>query len=308
MEDKFGIRDSRTASTVVVIHRHPVEVWRNKMGPPSAETGEKLEGGGPIRFVDMIGAAMAAQQQQHQKQQQQQQQKNIITTPSSSGRVDRVSKIDLSVKIEEDSVDEEDEEMQEAQEAAVDHPLPPPPTTTTTTTTMIIPTSSKVSESDEGVLKVSKHWVSAPATLVQETKEEQQQAVMHNNSSLGGFRSYGDGQGNTTVFRDIKALSASLVKSNNDNNIVHGKSSTERGSTVEDGSPPSSPLVSLSGSAASQLQAEVIHTFKNLKDITSCEIGRTVDVHDDLGRLTHTWEAGRGWWWWRRVSVYCWLF
>lgn len=258
MEDKFEIRDSRTASTVVVIHHHPVEVWLNKMGPPSAETGEKLEGGGPIRFVDMIGAAMAAQQQQHQKQQQQQQQqKNIITTPSSSGRVDRVSKIDLSVKIEEDSVDEEDEEMQEAQEAAVDHPLPPPPPTTTT---MIIPTSSKVSESDEGALKVSKHWVSPPATLVQETKEEQQQAVMHNSSSHGGFRSYGDGQGNTTVFRDIKALSASLVKSNNDNNIVHGKSSTERGSTVEDGSPPSSPPVSLSGSAASQLQAEVIHT------------------------------------------------
>jgi hypothetical protein len=223
-----------------------------------------------------------------------------------------VSKIDLSVKIEEDSVDEEDEEMQEAQEAAVDHPLPPPPPTTTTTTTMIKPTSSKVSESDEGVLKVSKHWVSPP---VQETKEEQQQqqAVMHNSgSSHGGFRSYGDGQGNnTTVFRDIKALSASLAKSNNDNiNIVHGKSSTERGSTVEDGSPPTSPPVSLSGSAASQLQAEVIHTFKNLKLITSGEIGTTVDVNDDLGRLTHTWEAGRAWWWWwwRRVSDYCWLF
>jgi len=286
LEDKFEIRDSRTASAVVVIHHHhhhPVEVWRNNMGPPSAETGEKLEGGGPIRFVDMIGAAMAAQQQQqqHQKQQQkQQQQKKSITTttPSSSGRVDRVSKIDLSVKIEEDSVDEEDEEMQEAQEAAVDHPLPPPPPSTTTTT-MIKPTSSKVSESDEGVLKVSKHWVSPP---MQETKEEQQQqqAVMQNSGSHGGFRSYGDGQGNnTTVFRDIKALSASLAKSNNDNiNIVHGKSSTERGSTVEDGSPPTSPPVSLSGSAASQLQAEVIHTFKNLKFITSCEIlGRTVD-------------------------------
>jgi len=63
------------------------------MGTPNIESGVKEPG--VSRFSDMVMGKR--------------------TGGSGSGRVDRVSKIDLSVKLDEDSVDDEDEEMESSE-------------------------------------------------------------------------------------------------------------------------------------------------------------------------------------------------
>lgn len=71
------------------------------MGTTSGESGEKLEPG-VSRFSDMIMAAAAVAAGKQKK------------LSGCSGRVDMVKKIDLSVKLDEDSVDE-DEEMESSE-------------------------------------------------------------------------------------------------------------------------------------------------------------------------------------------------
>lgn len=76
------------------------------MGTPNSESGDKEPGVSGSRFSDMILAAASAKK----------------SGGSGSGRVDRVSKIDLSVKLNEDSVDDEDEEMESSEGPEEDVP------------------------------------------------------------------------------------------------------------------------------------------------------------------------------------------
>lgn len=76
------------------------------MGIPNSESGDKEPGVSSSRFSDMILAAASAKK----------------SGGSGSGRVDRVSKIDLSVKLDEDSVDDEDEEMESSEGPEEDVP------------------------------------------------------------------------------------------------------------------------------------------------------------------------------------------
>lgn len=76
------------------------------MGTSNSEGGDKEPGVSSSRFSDMILAAASAKK----------------SGGSGSGRVDRVSKIDLSVKLDEDSVDDEDEEMESSEGPEEDVP------------------------------------------------------------------------------------------------------------------------------------------------------------------------------------------
>lgn len=185
------------------------------MGTSNSESGDKEAGVG--RFSDMIMAG-GSQKRSHGS--------------SSAGRVDMVSEIDLSVKLDEDSVDE-DEEM-ESSEGPED-----------------LDTHISLSRGNDQSLSsaVKDEEASSPKPKLQFSSAQQYGAPHENGHGVTPCKCEIVGCGST--FRDRTQLVS--------HSLVHRSTTASERSTVEDDSPPSSPVGVLSASAAlSQLKNEVL--------------------------------------------------
>ena len=187
------------------------------MGSPSGESGkEELAGAG--RFDNMIMVAAGVQQRKS----------------SSSGRVDMVSKIDLSVKLDEDSVDE-DEEM-ESSDGPED-----------------LDTHMSLSRGNDHPMSttVKDEETNSPQPKLKLASSQQYGGGSHENGhGTPGMPFKCESLGCESVFRERTELVS--------HSLIHRSTTASERSTVEDDSPPSSPAGSLSASAAfNQLKNEV---------------------------------------------------
>ncbi|KAG0590349.1 hypothetical protein KC19_1G092200 [Ceratodon purpureus] len=188
------------------------------MGTPNSESGDKESGVG--RFSDMIMAG-GNQKRSHGS--------------SSAGRVDMVSKIDLSVKLDEDSVDE-DEEM-ESSDGPED-----------------LDTHMSLSRGNDHPMSttVKDEETNSPQPKLKLASSQQYGGGSHENGhGTPGMPFKCESLGCESVFRERTELVS--------HSLIHRSTTASERSTVEDDSPPSSPAGSLSASAAfNQLKNELL--------------------------------------------------